>query len=117
MHRPSHNRRIVNLNKAQWVKFYYQQQDGIITNRLPAKHTIRGIVIEDDSYALPHHDYPCETALERAIRLDLLDIWEPVCIVQLVANQQLHYTEKKAHAIWAAWNRKIYGTTSNKSTT
>lgn len=110
MHRPSHNRRVVNLNKVQWCKFFYEQQDGIRSNTLPMYKSVHGLRIFESAPALWHVDYQNETVLARATRLNLLDIWEPVCIVQLTANHQLHYVGKKALAIWKAWQSKIYGT-------
>ena len=112
MSRPNHNRRIVDLRKVQWAKFFYENQDGAQFSTIPRQHTVHGVTIDADGYAYPHPKYPGETNVERARRLDILDIWEPICILQLTANHQLRYVGEKAKAIWQTWRSKIYGKTS-----
>lgn len=108
MHLPCHNNRVVDLKKVQWAKFFYENQEGLRRSQYMQQPSVRGILIAE-GYAYPYPDYPLETNLERATRLGILDIWEPVCLMQLQANRILHFTGDKAKKMWRAWNTRIYG--------
>lgn len=91
------NRKIINLNKVQYVWLYYENQEGDKVQTKPQWSTVRGIRMQDSEYAYPYiTSYPFETNLECAKRLDILDEWTPVCKVQLSKHHQLKYTGKKS---------------------
>lgn len=101
--------RTIAFNKVQWADYYYQNQDGDKLRYEPKKLTVHGISFEPDAFAVYHRDYPLETLLERAKRLDILDRWHPVCVLVFTANKSLRYTGKEATKVWKAYNSHIYG--------
>jgi len=103
------NRIIVDLNKVQWMRFYYVNQYGQTNNTIINFPTIRSSAIYPEQLAAHHPLYPGEAELERAKRLDLLDVWTPVCVLKLTANECLQYTGDKAIAMRDAWQAKIFG--------
>jgi len=108
------NRTVLDLGKVQYASFFYRNQEGSVFYTKPKAPTVRGQVVGDE-IAHFHPLYPGETMLERAKRMDILDRWTPVCVLQLTANHYITYTGKKAVSIWKAWREKIYGPT-NKAT-
>lgn len=63
---------IFDINKVAYCTFWYENQNGIRSNK--DRTSVHGISIDSLVYALPHPEYPCETVLERARRLNILDI-------------------------------------------
>ncbi len=103
------NRIVCDLNKAQWVKYYYQNQYGNIVYKVPCVTTVFGEAVDEDAKALFHADYPNESQLARAYRLKLVDVWTPTLVIKFSANETLYYTGDKAKSLFKAWNAKIYG--------
>lgn len=101
------NKIVVDLNKVQFGSVHYVNQYGDIKQKKPDYPTVYGkeVVYE---YAAYHPDFPGETMLQRAVRLDILDKWTPICIFQLSANHTLTYTGEKAISMWKAFNIKIF---------
>lgn len=104
----TNNKIVIDLGKVQYGSFWYVNQEGRIAYYKPPKPTVRARMIDTREPASYHPDYPGETMYERAIRLDLWDSWQPVCSFQLTANHSITYTGKKAVAMWAAWNERIF---------
>ncbi len=104
----NHDRIIVDLRKVQWAKLFWVNQTGQCRDKRPNVRTVNGEAFDESAYALLHIQYPCETMLERALRLDLIDVWTPVLRMQLSANHTLEYTGKKALSLWKAWNARIF---------
>lgn len=102
------NRKVVDLKKVQWASLYYTNGRGNVLDKKPEYYSVNGATIMCDDYAYPHMEYPMETCLERAKRLDILDTWVPRCTLQLTANHCLVYEGEKALAIWKAWRAKIF---------
>lgn len=104
----NNNRIVVDLNKCQYAAFWYVNQYGISVFVKPALPTVRGAYCASYELAGYHPDYPSESMLQRAERLNLLDTWTPVCQFQLTANHSLTYTGDKAVNMWKAWREKIF---------
>lgn len=103
------NRIVCDLNKVQWALFKYQNQYGNETDKFPTEITVFGRVVSPIEKALPHHDYPHELMIERALRLEINDIWTPKLTLKFSANETLIYTGDKAKDIYKVWCAKIYG--------
>jgi pyridoxine 5'-phosphate synthase PdxJ len=102
---------LVNLKCVQWavLKWRIVGEPDISRDNKPKTITVHGVEIEPGAYAHYHPDYPKETCLERAKRLDLIDEWYPELTMQLSANHQLTYTGDRALELWDLWKAKIYG--------
>jgi hypothetical protein len=116
------NRTLLDLSKVQHGTFYYVNQYGNIRSQIPlwSKRTIKGVtsgeaitvrseIMYEHELAAYHPDYPGETLLERAKRLDITDKWTPVVTFQLTANHNIQFTGTKAFKMWELWQAKIYG--------
>ena len=106
----TNNKILIDLNKVQWASLIYRNQEGITRSEKPKHPSAHGTTFDADAYAYPHHDYPKETMIERARRLDILDVWTPILIIQLSSNHSLRYSGKQALSLWKAWQGKIFGT-------
>lgn len=108
------NRTVVDLNKVSYANFYWATKDNSIRrDKKPTGPTVNGTPISKDSFApAVERDgaifYPRESLLDRAKRRGLLDEWGQHCILQLSNSHSLHYTGKKAQAIWREWNRRQF---------
>jgi len=74
------NNIILNLNKVDYMRFYYTNQYGQSLNHAPTG--VYSVRLESVSSSRPTHfhpQYPGETEFDRAKRLDILDVWTPVC--------------------------------------
>ena len=105
------NKIILDINKAQWCRFYYRNQFGHTRDtKLPHTHfSCNGVVHHREDKAFPHPDYPNEFALGTAIRLGVLDVWIPECMFKVTANACVIYTGDKAITMYDAWKAKIFG--------
>lgn len=102
------NRKVVDFRKVVYANFYWRS--GTYHRELkPRNPTVRGVEIVPNEFASPHHDYPCETLLERARRLQILDIWIPVCVFIMTNGHRLEYTGNKAKELWKTYNTKVFG--------
>jgi hypothetical protein len=100
---------VLDLRKVQWGVLDWQNQDGLIRKTCPTHKTVNGAEFEPSAPAGKLDAYPGETMLERAIRLDLLDVWKPVVTFQLAANHNVIYHGKKALSMWRVWQSRIFG--------
>lgn len=103
------NEKIVDLNKVQWASLHYKNDKGNILGGKPPRNTVHGIAFDDTAFAYPHVEYPLETCLERAKRLEILDVWTPVLVLQVQCNRTIRYTGPKAISVWKAWRAKVFG--------
>ena len=101
------NRIVVDMAKCQWASLIWVSSEGYTRDTKPTEPTAHGCDIPDVP-ARPHPDYPHETMVERAKRLDIIDVWTPRLTFQLSANHQLIYTRDKALSLWAAWRERIF---------
>jgi hypothetical protein len=108
------NRTVLDLSKVQHGSFWYVNQYGDTRFCEPKAWTVRGYIVSADEIALYHPDYPGESMLKRAHRLNIIDVWTPVCCFQLTANHSIVYTGKKAVNMWAAWRERIFNKTKGK---
>lgn len=105
----NNNRVVVDLRKVQYAWLYWENQWRNVCAIKPKTPSVYGVKIPPNEYAHFHTDYPNETCIERARRLDILDKWHPVLKLQLTANHRLTYTGNKALSIWKEWNSRIFG--------
>ena len=108
------NRTILELSKVQHGILYYVNQEGLVSNYLFKTPSVRGRTVSDAEMAYPHPDYPGETTLARAKRLNVLDVWTPVCKFQLTANHNIEFTGDKALTMYDAWCARIFGKKKGK---
>lgn len=106
----------VDLNKVSYCVFYYRNNKSSTRLIKPEIPTVEGSTV-DNSFALPHHDYPHETLIERARRLDILDTWTPVIRLQLSNSHKLEFTGIKALKLRELWLKKLYGNTTRDKRT
>jgi len=110
----TNNHTIVDLKKVAYANCFYRNQHANVFRRvLPKQPSANGSLFNPDEYAATHSDYPKETMMERARRLDILDKWLFVCKLQLSNGHTLEYTGEKGKSIWRAWNEKIFKGASN----
>lgn len=108
------NHTVLDLSKCQHGTFYYVNQYGQQSRKLPESSSVRLQHVNRMDYAFPHPDYPGETEWERAKRLELLDVWKPVVVFQLTANHSITYTGNKAIILWKAFNARIFSKRKQK---
>lgn len=101
----SNNRIVVDLKKVAYARFFYRNQWGDIMALKPLLDTVYGQAIHASKCAYPLDDrYPFETMLERAKRINSLDVWKPVLHLRLSAADVLEFRGDKAISLWKAWN-------------
>lgn len=105
----------VDLRKVSHATFFFETADG----QCRAKHrpkvtTVHGRVIQDDEPAFPLATHPGETAGQRARRLGLVDRWIPVIVLRVSSADKLRFTGERAENLWAAWNARVFGSSSGK---
>ncbi len=109
------NHIVVDLKKVQWAKLVWENQWGYKLARDPkGMPSVRGQVVYADKYAAIHPEYPCETELERATRLGILDTWIKVCYLKLQANSMLVYTGDKAQSVYDAFCAQVFSKRNKK---
>lgn len=98
----------IDLNSVSYCSFYYKNQWGNVRRIKPKKPTRLGQVIPNE-FALPLDPaFPSETLIERGRRLELVDIWTPVCRYQFRNNHSMKFTGDKAIAKHKQYQTHIY---------
>jgi len=92
---------------VQWAKFYYVNQYGQQSHTELKYSTVRMCLVSRTDLAHHHPQYPGETEYERAKRLDLLDVWTPVAVFKVCANESVVYTGAKAIEMKGLWWNKL----------
>lgn len=102
---------LVNFKAVRYATFYYVNQSHTYKRRtLPKYPTTNGSeLIDPNGEAFPHTDYPNETNLQRASRLNLVDIWTPVCELEFAAHRKLKFIGEEAVKMWKSYRAYIYG--------
>lgn len=111
------NRTIVDLQKVAYVNFYWCTAGQSIRRfTKPKSPTVNGQQIGDEAYCpavlekeTGKEIYPRETQIARAARRKLIDVWQPLCILQLCNSHSLQYTGAKALSLWKAWCERQFG--------
>lgn len=100
----------IDFKKVQWATYHWINGKGDERKTKPDYFTANGTPIINGDKAYPYlPEYPSESTLERAKRLDILDVWKPVCQLHITANRTLTFTGNRATQIWKAYNAHIYG--------
>lgn len=102
------NRTVVDLRKVGYAILYWRSGEYHRALK-PNVPTVRGIELQEEK-ALNHPDFPDETVIERAKRLELLDKWVPVFHCVLNNGHTLEFTGKKALALANKYNSMIFKT-------
>jgi hypothetical protein len=102
------NRTVLDLNKVQWAKFFWQNQYGDIKTYKPKKPTLYGCTIDTDSFCMAREGETREKVSDRIKRLGREDRWFPTVVFQLAANHNVTFTGDKANIMWQAWGEKIF---------
>ena len=100
------NKTVLDLSKVQHGTYFWINQYGNQRQYPPEPDSVYGTVLPT-SYAAYHPDFPGETVIERARRLDLLDKWKPVVSFQLTANHTITYTGEKATLMWNMYCERL----------
>lgn len=99
----------IDFSKVTSAHFYWRNQEyNIRLKHKPMQATVRAVPVGNEP-AAAHHDFPSETMIERAKRLDLLDKWVAVARFQMY-SQKLEFVGEDAKAKWNAYNAYYYGT-------
>jgi len=100
----TNNTIVVDLNKVQFANLYWKNQYGNVKRLKPRKPTVHGTRFNPNDLHITEHILMIEFAQKHR----LLDIWNPVCRLQLSSNHWLEYTGDKALSIYKEWNRRIF---------
>jgi len=99
----------IDLNSVSYIHFFYRNQEGQTRAKLPRKPSVHGVVFNPDEWAIPMlHEFPHETKLERARRMEILDSWKAVCIYQFRNNHSITFEGSLAIKKRDAYNKHIY---------
>lgn len=99
------NRIILDLNKAQWARFYYENQHGDKRNLKPTSPTVYNTYIDINNTPVGQ---PTKTMIVYAKEQKLLDVWTPCVVFKLTAHECLKYKGDKAVSLYEAWKEKIF---------
>lgn len=104
------------IRKVSYAKFFWKTNEGCIKNKKPRFPTVRGVKVEDEeALALcDMSDLSQETMLERARRLEILDVWIPVVIFQMTNSHSLEFIGKRALSLHKAWLAYVFGKEKQK---
>jgi hypothetical protein len=94
----------IDYNAVQHAALYYDNGKGNTSRTKPKYPTVNGQRVKDEK-AL----FSSETMLELATRRGLLDVWEPVVILQFKSNHSMTFSGDKAKQKWKQYNAHIYG--------
>lgn len=92
------------LNKVAWMTYYWRTECGQYTKlSKPSFMTVHGQHFLTDEFAPHINGYEQEKMLDRALRLQLLDTWQPCLTVAFSATKHLRFTGDKATSLWNKW--------------
>lgn len=101
--------------------FYYRNsENNCHRETLPEHPTIHGTEMPDmDKEPAPfNHDYPGETLLEKARRLDLLDTWTPVLLCRRKTKhsyETVTFEGELAEKMWSGYRAWRFGKTKTSN--
>lgn len=104
----------LDINVIAYGNCYWRNQHSQHNRLKPTRPTAYLSEFNPSDYAAYHHDYPKETLIERARRLDILDKWLFVAKFQLNNSHTIEFTGDKARDMWAMWKAKLYNKKRNK---
>lgn len=108
------NRRVCDLNKAQWVEFYYRNQHGQVSPTA-LSHSVFGQPYKPEDSAMTFSTaVPVKSLEQLAVEKGIKDIWTPEIKVIFASNHAIRYTGDKAVSINREWNRRIFKKGKNK---
>lgn len=93
------------------ARFYYRNsENNYHRDSLPLNPTIHGteMVDMDKEYAPFNMDYPHETLLEKARRLDILDTWTPVLVCKCKGRESYTFEGELAKEMWSEYRKWRY---------
>lgn len=91
---------LIDFNKVVYVLAWWENQDGSRMHGKPTFPTVHGCRIVKDEMAAYHHDYPFETTYERALRLDILDVWMFKVKFMVYSNHAIQYSGGLAETMY-----------------
>lgn len=104
------NYTVLDLKKVSYATLIYRRKGSDFeTNIKPSQPTVNGSPFNHNAIAPYIQGYEGETEYERAVRLDVLDKWYPVCKLQLTNGHSLEFVNNKAITMWNSWKAKVYG--------
>lgn len=104
----AHTQQTINLKAVKECIFFYRNQDGDTSKHKPLFNTVHSIDIDHNTTVVPLMEYPHETAIERARRLDILDKWVAICILKFTKYHTVEYKGTKATTMHQAYRKLIY---------
>lgn len=103
------------ITKVRWATFYYCNQEGVKRIFKPDL-TVNGIHFNPNEYSYPlDRNFPNETLLERARRLDLLDRWTPTIVFTFTKYDTISIKGKRAVKLKQVWDAYIFRKNKNKN--
>lgn len=106
------NKIIVDLSKVQHARFGYKNQYGQWSDTKP-EYSLRGSPISGNEMC---YDKNLElvNAINYTIKKNLVDIWHPVVILKLTANESLEYTGDRAISIYKEFCGRVFNKKKGK---
>lgn len=100
---------VISIDKIIVAVFGWRNQyNNVFNSCRPPTPTVNGAPIKDE-FARAHSSYPLETAIERAMRLDIIDKWIPCLWVRMQGGVRTTFTGGRAISIWEAYKAKQFG--------
>lgn len=106
---------LLNLRKVAYVELWFVNQTGTRISENPTQPTVGGMPIPAGVYAMPLCEYPSETMLERARRLEILDRWTPVARFHYTKYDSVTFQGEKALKLHRAFASIIYNKNKNNN--
>jgi len=95
------NKIVVDLNKVQHAKFGYRNQYGQFSDK--KKISVRGDQFDPNVYHVSGI-----SMIIFASESGLIDMWRPVVILKLTANESLEYSGDRAVSIYKEWCSRVF---------
>lgn len=105
----------IDIKKARYASFGFVNQEGNISSHQHKMPTVNGSTFMENDYAYPlDHNYPNETRIERARRLDILDRWTPIVIFIFTKYDRVEFRGERAKSLWQAYNAFMFSKQKGK---
>jgi hypothetical protein len=99
---------VISIDKIIAATFsWVNQHNNLSLHRKPKAPTANGSFIPS-GYAAYHADFPCETMLERARRLDIIDRWKPNLYLRLQGGVRMTIQGPQALSLWEAYKAREF---------
>ena len=108
---------LINFSSVQFVEQWYENQTGIRRSSVPTEPSVHGTTIPADEPALYHSLYVSESLLERAKRLNLLDVWSLIVTFNINSNRTIVFRNSEAKQMYRNYQSWLFGKQKSKTKT